>query len=64
MMGIWFVSLSLGNLISGLIGGEFNKDSVAEMPGMFMYIVYSSVGFGILMLIFSKQIKKWMGGVE
>ncbi len=64
MMGIWFVSLSLGNLISGLIGGEFNKDSVAEMPGMFLYIVYSSVGFGLLMLIFSKQIKKWMGGVE
>ena len=63
-MGIWFVGASLGNLIAGLIGGDFDKDSVAQMPQMFMNVVYFSIGFGLLMLIFSKQIKKWMGGIE
>ena len=64
LMGIWFVGASLGNLFAGLIGGKFDKNSVAQMPGMFINIVYLSVGFGLLLLIFSKQIKKWMGGVE
>jgi len=64
LMGIWFVGASLGNLIAGLIGGNFDKNSVKQMPDMFLNVVYFSVGFGILMLIFSKQIKKWMGGVE
>lgn len=33
MMGIWFLSLSLGNLVAGLIAGEFNAKDVAAMPG-------------------------------
>ena len=39
-MGIWFLSLSLGNLVAGLIAGEFNAKDVAAMPGQYMHIVY------------------------
>ncbi len=33
MMGMWFLSLSLGNLVAGLIAGEFDANNVAAMPG-------------------------------
>ena len=40
MMGMWFLSLSLGNLAAGLIAGEFDANNVAAMPGQYMHIVY------------------------
>ncbi len=35
MMGMWFLSLSLGNLAAGLIAGEFDAANVAAMPGQY-----------------------------
>ncbi|MDJ1499827.1 peptide MFS transporter [Xanthocytophaga agilis] len=64
LMGIWFVATSLGTLIAGLAAGVFDEKNVANMPTNFMYIVYFTAGFGLIILLFSKQIKKWMGGVE
>ncbi len=64
MMGIWFLSLSLGNLVAGLIAGEFNANDVAAMPGQYMHIVYFLVGLGAVLLIISRPVKKLMGGVQ
>ncbi len=46
MMGMWFLATSLGNLVAGLIAGEFDANNVAAMPGQYMHIVYFSVGVG------------------
>jgi POT family proton-dependent oligopeptide transporter len=64
MMGMWFLSLSLGNLIAGLIAGEFDANNVAAMPGQYMHIVYYSVGLGAALLILSRPVKKLMGNVQ
>ncbi len=64
MMGIWFVAASLGNLIAGLLTGVFDEKNIQNMPNNYMYIVYFVTGFGVLMLLFSKQIKKLMEGVK
>jgi POT family proton-dependent oligopeptide transporter len=63
MMGMWFLSLSLGNLVAGLIAGEFDANNVAAMPGQYMHIVYFSVGLGAALLILSRPVKKLMGDV-
>ena len=63
-MGLWFLSLSLGNLMAGLIAGEFDSNNVAAMPGQYMYIVYFAVGLGALLLILSRPVKRLMGGIE
>ncbi len=63
LMGLWFVGASLGNLIAGLFAGNFNKENVSQMPDLF-YQVFIIAGIsGLLLLIFYKPIKKWMGGV-
>lgn len=64
IMGMWFLSLSLGNLLAGLIAGEFDANNVAAMPGQYMHIVYFSVGLGAVLLILSRPVKKLMGDVQ
>jgi proton-dependent oligopeptide transporter, POT family len=64
MMGMWFLSLSLGNLLAGLIAGKFDVNNVAAMPGQYMYIVYFSVGLGAVLLVLSRPVKKLMGDVQ
>src|SRR3984893_16959335 len=64
MMGMWFLAFSLGNLVAGLIAGEFDVNNVAAMPGQYMHIVYFSVGLGAVLLILSHPVKKLMGNVQ
>jgi proton-dependent oligopeptide transporter, POT family len=64
MMGMWFLATSLGNLVAGLIAGEFDANNVAAMPGQYMHIVYFSVGVGAVLLVLSRPVKKLMGNVE
>ncbi|MGF1557480.1 MAG: peptide MFS transporter [Flavobacteriaceae bacterium] len=63
MMGIWFVGAALGNLIAGLIGGNFDPENVLEMPNIFLNVVWVSVGAGLIFFAASPFIKKWMGEV-
>jgi len=67
MMGIWFMSISLGNLVAGILGGEISGDgdeALQQMPDQYMMIVYTTVGAGILLLIISKPVRKLMGKVH
>ena len=64
MMGMWFLSLSLGNLAAGLIAGEFDAGNVAAMPGQYLHIVYFAVGLGIGAVGLSGPVKKLMGSVQ
>lgn len=64
MMGIWFIGAALGNLIAGLFAGNFDEDNAAQMPDLFMSVVMTSVGAGILFLVMSPWIKRWMGDVK
>ncbi len=64
MMGIWFVGASLGNLIAGLFGGNFDEENVQQMPDLFMSVVLVSVGAGIIFIILSPLTKKWIGEMK
>ncbi|MEO1022100.1 MAG: peptide MFS transporter [Bacteroidota bacterium] len=67
MMGVWFMSVSLGNLIAGRLGGEISGDgaeALQQMPDQYMMIVYTTVGAGLLLLLLVKPMKKLMGNVH
>jgi POT family proton-dependent oligopeptide transporter len=64
MMGIWFVATALGNLIAGQIAGDFDPDNLQAFPDQYWGIVMTAAGSGILLLLFSKPLKKLMGGVD
>lgn len=64
MMGIWFLATSLGNLIAGLMAGRFNPEALNEMPGLFVQIVLTAMGAGVLLFVFTGSVKKLMGKIE
>lgn len=67
MMGIWFLSVALGNLFAGLIAGEASggsKEGLATMPDQFMMIVYTVIGSALLLFILKPILRKMMGEVH
>ncbi|MGG7662459.1 peptide MFS transporter [Dyadobacter sp. BHUBP1] len=64
LMGIWFVGASLGNLIAGLFAGGFDESNVLQMPALFNQVAIITTIFGLILLVFWKPIKGWMGGIH
>ena len=58
MMGAWFLASSLGSILAGLIAGEFSADAVETMPALYMQIVATSVGAGVLLAVVARFLKK------
>jgi POT family proton-dependent oligopeptide transporter len=51
-MGVWFTSISLGNLIAGLVGGNVDPEKLTEMPRLFQRTSISLfVAAGLLLLL-------------
>ena len=64
MMGIWFVGTSLGNLIAGLVAGNFDTNNPQDIPNLFWSVAMFGIGSGILFLIGSPILKRWMGDIQ
>ncbi|MEZ4763808.1 MAG: hypothetical protein R3C26_11665 [Calditrichia bacterium] len=62
MMGTWFMGTALGNLIAGLVAGQFETLPITELFGNVATIV---VVAGVVFLIFAKPIKnKLIGDIQ
>jgi POT family proton-dependent oligopeptide transporter len=64
MMGIWFLTSALGNLLAGLTAGRFDPESLGDMPGLYLQIVLTTAGTGLLLLACRGPIRRLMGGVH
>lgn len=62
MMGIWFLGTALGNLIAGQIAGDFDPNDLKAFPAQYWQIVMTTGGTGLILLLFTKPVKKLMGG--
>ena len=58
MMGIWFMALALGNLIAGRVAGLIAS---LPLPQIFGAVTMFSIGAGLLLLVFAKPLKGWIG---
>ena len=61
MMGIWFMSVSLGNLMAGLVAGQFQQ---LPLPQLFGAVTATTIGGGLLLALLIKPIRRLMGGVH
>lgn len=62
-LGIFFVSLSVGNLLAGRIAGDFDPANLAAMPGQFMFIFWFAVASAVLLALSMPVMRRWMSGV-
>ncbi len=63
-LGVWFVSLSAGNLIAGRIAGDFDAANLAAMPGQFMSIVWFCSISAALLALMLPVMRRWSAGVQ
>jgi POT family proton-dependent oligopeptide transporter len=59
-MGTWFMGAALGNLIAGLVAGQFET---LPLPKLFLMVAIIVASTGFLFLIFSRPIKRLIGTV-
>jgi POT family proton-dependent oligopeptide transporter len=64
MMGVWFLATSLGNLLAGLLAGEFRQDTLAGWPELYLRITILPLLAGVLLIVFAKPIKRLMEGIK
>lgn len=61
MMGIWFMSISLGNLVAGQVAGFFE---VMPLPDLFGTVFAVAGGAGLVLTLFSKPMRRLMSGIH
>ena len=59
MMGVFVLTYSIGNIISGLLAGNFDPNNVAEIPTLYSQIATFSIGIGAVILLIGIFTKKW-----
>ncbi|RBP53296.1 peptide MFS transporter [Arenicella xantha] len=64
LMGVFVLTYSIGNIIAGLLAGNFDPNNVAEMPSLYMQIATFSIGIGAVILLLGMFTKKWEKEVE
>jgi proton-dependent oligopeptide transporter, POT family len=61
MMGVWFVSISVGDYISGRLASVYET---FPLPKLFGMVGLSALVIGLMLVVFLKPIKRLMGGVS
>jgi proton-dependent oligopeptide transporter, POT family len=64
MMGTWFLGASAGNIAAGLIGGRIGASTAQAMPAAFAQMALIAGGAGLLVLLASPWLRRWMGGIR
>jgi POT family proton-dependent oligopeptide transporter len=75
MMGVWFLSISIAQYVAGAVaqvasvetvGGQVTnlQVSLETYAGVFWKIGLISIGIGLLLLVISPLLKRWMHGVK
>ena len=60
MMGVWFMSISLGNLVAGLLGGQVDPEKLNEMPALFQRTALTLFAAAAILALLVIPIRKMM----
>jgi len=64
VMGVWFLSLALGNNLAGQLAGEYDAGNLASLPALFFKIFEWGAVAGAAMLLLTPVLKRLMAGVK
>jgi proton-dependent oligopeptide transporter, POT family len=64
MMGVWFMSLAMGNLIAGLVGGKVDPKKLEQMPELFQRTALSLLIAAVILALLVIPIRRMMARVK
>jgi proton-dependent oligopeptide transporter, POT family len=59
MMGVFVLTYSIGNIISGLLAGNFDPNNIEELPNLYLQISLFCIGIGILVALIGLRSRFW-----
>ena len=59
MMGIFVLTYSIGNIISGLLAGNYDPNNVSQIPSLYIQISLFSMGIGLIILLLGLKSRFW-----
>jgi proton-dependent oligopeptide transporter, POT family len=63
VMGVWFLSLALGNNLAGQLAGQYDAANLASLPALFLELFEWGLIAAAAMLLLTPWIKRLMSGV-
>ena len=60
MMGLFFASVALGNLVAAFFGGHVTADKIEGLPGLFTTMTVFLIITAVILLLLSKPINKML----
>ena len=58
-MGVFVLTYSIGNVVAGLLAGNFDPNNVEQMPNLYLQISLFTISIGIVILLLTFKTKKW-----
>ncbi|MEW6989462.1 peptide MFS transporter [Colwelliaceae bacterium 6441] len=59
MMGVFVLTYSIGNIISGLLAGNYDPNNVEQIPALYIQISLFSIGIGLTILVVGLKSRFW-----
>ena len=59
MMGVFVLTYSIGNIIAGLLSGNFDPENVETLPALYIQIALFSIGIAIVIGLLSLKSRHW-----
>jgi POT family proton-dependent oligopeptide transporter len=57
MMGVWFLSISIGSFLAGKVASHFDNRSVLSLVKLFGFLTLAPIGAAILLAVLTPKIK-------
>ena len=65
VMGMWFLSIALGNNLAGQLATDYDANNLASLPALFLKIfAWGAVPGGAIMLMLNVPLKRLMAGAK
>jgi POT family proton-dependent oligopeptide transporter len=58
MMGVWFLSISIGNFVAGIMGGMFNEKAEGALVHLFGIVAVITIIASVVLLALTPLIRK------
>ena len=59
MMGVFVLTYSIGNVVAGLVAGNFDPENIQQMPNLYLQISLFTIAIGILIALFALKTRNW-----
>ncbi|NCP65631.1 MAG: peptide MFS transporter [Paraglaciecola sp.] len=59
MQGVFVLTYSIGNVVAGLLAGNFDPENLEQMPDLYLQISLFTIAIGVVVMLFVIKTRHW-----